>query len=204
MLHRVSQGRLDSIDAGDGLTINSSNHVFINHCEFSMISDGYMDVRYDSSAITVSYNLMDGVAATHHDCSGQHNFISMVAEQSCVSCHHNYFYHGGGRNPKVSGTSNVHLYNNYYDTISYFCANVSAGSQILVENNSYYNARYPHWADGGIVEAAGNVYTGTTTASGTGRDNNGNAFTPPYTYTLDAAAGLTTTIPQKAGLGTLP
>jgi pectate lyase len=188
----------DLIEAGDGLTINTAHHIWIDHCSFSMISDGFMDIRYTSSAITVSYNHIDG--RNSYVCGGQHNFISLVSD-SDVTYDHNYFDHVGGRNPKVTGVSRVHLYDNYYDSVSYFCASSGTSSQLLVQNNYYYNSRYPHWNEGGIIEASGNVYAGTTSTSG--RDTNGDAFTPPYSYSLSSASTLNTSVPAGAGIGKL-
>jgi pectate lyase len=184
------------IEAGDGLTINTSHHIWVDHCKFSMISDGYLDIRYGSSAITVSNNHING--ANVYVCGGQHNFVSLVSG-SQATFHHNYFDHVGGRNPKVTDSATVHLYDNYYDTVSYFCIASNSSSQVLVENNYFYNSNYPHWVDGGALKAIGNVYAGTTSTSH--RDSSGSVFTPPYSYTLEAASGLNTSIPAKAGPG---
>ncbi len=186
------------IEAGDGLTINTSHHVWVDHCSFSMISDGYADIRYGSSAVTLSNNHIDG--RNSYVCGGQHNFVSLVSDSE-VTYHNNYFDHVGGRNPKVTGASKVHLYSNYYDGVSYFCASSGTGAQLLVESNYYYNSRYPHWNEGGILEASGNVYAGTTSTSG--RDTSGDAFTPPYAYTKATASTLNSSVPAGAGIGKL-
>jgi pectate lyase len=186
------------IEAGDGLTINTSHHVWIDRCSFSNISDGYADIRYGSKAVTLSYNHIDG--RNTYVCGGQHNFISLVSD-SDVTFNNNYFDHVGGRNPKVTDVSRVHLYNNYYDSVSYFCASSGASSQLLVENNHYYNSRYPHWNEGGIIEASGNVYAGSTSTGG--RDTSGDAFTPPYSYSKGSASALNSSVPAHAGIGKL-
>jgi pectate lyase len=186
------------IEAGDGFTINSSHHVWLDHNKFSMLSDGYADIRAGSSAITLSNNQIDG--ANPYVCGGQHNFVSLVTD-SQVTYHHNYFNHVGGRNPKVDGASKVHIYNNYYDSVSYFCANSGTGSEVLVQNNNYYNSRYPHWAAGGLIEASGNYYGGTTSTAA--RDNNGNVFDPPYAYSLESVGSLNSSVPARAGIGKL-
>jgi pectate lyase len=192
----ISEINPSLIEAGDALTINTSHHVWVDHCKFSMISDGYLDIRYGSSAVTVSNNVIDGANA--YVCDGQHNFVSLVSD-SQVSYHHNYFDHVGGRNPKATDSATVHLYNNYYNSVSYFCTAANSSAQVLVENNYYYNSNYPHWVDGGTIEASGNVYAGTTSA--THRDSNGTVFNPPYAYTLESASSLNTTVPAKAGPG---
>ena len=188
----------DLIEAGDGLTINTSHHVWVDHNFFSMISDGYMDIRFGSSAVTISNNHFDG--ANPFLCDGQHNFVTLVTDSE-VTYDHNFFDHCGGRNPKVDGASNVHIYSNFYDSISFFCANSGVGSALLVEGNYFLNSSRPHWAEGGLIQAVGNVYAGSTSTDF--RDNNGIVFTPPYPYTPDNVNNLPTTIPALVGPGQL-
>jgi pectate lyase len=182
------------IEAGDAITINDSHHVWLDHCAFSLISDGYMDIRDGSSNITVSYNHIDGQNA--HVCDGQHNFISLVSD-SQATYDHNRFDHVGGRNPKVTGASLVHLYSNGYEGVSYFCASAGAGSEVLVEGNHYFDSRYPHWAEEGKLEASGNQYAGSTSSAG--RDSNADVFAPPYPYTLDPVASLRAALSTQTG-----
>jgi pectate lyase len=191
---RLTEVNPDLIEAGDGITVNGSKNVTIEHCELSMISDGYIDIRYGSSAVTVAHTHI--VGKNPYVCGGQHHYISLVSDSE-ATFHHNYFDHSSGRNPKVSDTSRVHLYSNYYEGISYFCSSASAGSQILVEGNFFRDSRYPHWADGGSVEANGNQYAGSTSSEH--RDDNADVFTPSYQYTLDDVASLPTSVPAQAG-----
>jgi pectate lyase len=159
-----------------------------------MISDGYVDIRAGSRAITLSYNHIDG--ANSFVCDGQHNFVSLVSDSS-VTFDHNHFDHVGGRNPKVTGTAQVHLYSNYYEDVSYFCASAGQGSKLLVEGNYYFNSRYPHWGEGGAIEASGNQYTGTTSTAG--RDQGADLPAPPYAYGLDPVGSLNTALPAQVG-----
>jgi pectate lyase len=191
---RLTEVNPDLIEAGDGITVNGSKNVTVEHCELSMISDGYIDIRYGSSAVTVAYNHI--VGKNPYVCGGQHHYISLVSDSE-ATFHHNFFDHPSGRNPKVSDASRVHLYSNYYEGISYFCSSAAAGSQILVEGNFFRDSRYPHWADGGSVEARGNQYAGSTSSEH--RDNNADVFTPSYQYALDDVAGLPTSVPAQAG-----
>jgi pectate lyase len=195
---KISEVNPDLVEAGDGVTINSSHHVWVDHCEFSMISDGYLDIRYGSSAVTVSNNHI--VGKNQYVCGGQHHYISLVSD-SQATFHHNYFDHPSGRNPKVADDSQVHLYSNYYDGVTYFCANAGTGAEVLVEGNYYKDSRYPHWVDGGQIEASGNQYAGSTSADH--RDSNANLPAPPYSYQLDAVSTLPTSVPAAAGPGDL-
>ncbi|MGC4066432.1 MAG: hypothetical protein QM784_17730 [Polyangiaceae bacterium] len=184
------------MEAGDGLTINTARHVWVGHCKFSMFSDGHFDIRYGSSAVTVSNNHIGGSNA--YVCGGQHNFVSLVSG-SQATFHDNYFDHVGGRNPKMTDSATVYLDDNDYESVSYFCTASNSSSQVLVENDYFYNSNYPHWVEGGALKATGNVYAGTTSA--THLDSSGSVFTPPYSYTLESASALNTTVPSKAGPG---
>ncbi len=86
--------------------------------------------------------------------------------------HHNFFDNGSGRNPKVGGpNSNVHLFNNYWLGISYFCITAQQDGEARVESNYFENSSRPHWlqTDGngtaGIAIDGGNAYTGASVNS---------------------------------------
>ena len=195
---KITEINPDLVEAGDGVTINGSHHVWVDHCELSMISDGFIDIRYASSAVTVSNTHI--VGKNPFVCGGQHNYVSLVSD-SQVTFSRDYFDHSGGRNPKVAGDSQVHVHSSYYEGISYFCASAAAGSQVLIEGNYYLDSRYPHWAEGGSIEATGNRYAGTTSSDH--RDNNAKVFNPPYAYTLSDVAALPQAVPAAVGLGKL-
>jgi pectate lyase len=193
---KITEVNPDLIEAGDGITINASHHVWIDHCELSMISDGYLDIRYGSSAVTVSHTRL--VGQNPYVCGGQHHYVSLVSDAQATFAH-NHFDHSSGRNPKVSDDSEVHLFSNFYEGVSYFCASAGAGAELLAEGNFYLDSRYPHWADGGSVEASGNQYAGTTSSEH--RDSNAAVFEPPYAYELVPVDSLPDTVPMAAGPG---
>lgn len=193
---KLSEVNPDLVEAGDGITINGSHHVWVDHCELSMISDGYLDIRYGSSAVTVSHSHING--RNQYVCGGQHHYISLVSD-SQVTFSHDYFDHPSGRNPKVSGASQVHIHSSYYAGISYFGASAGAGAEVLVEGNYYLDTRYPHWADGGSIEASGNQYAGKTSTDH--RDDNADVFEPPYEYELYPVSSLPESIVASAGPG---
>jgi pectate lyase len=144
--------------------------------------------------VTVSHSRI--VGENPYVCHGQHHYVSLVSD-SQATFDHNYFDHPSGRNPKVSDVSEVHLYSNFYEGVSYFCASAGAGAELLVEGNYYQDSRYPHWADGGLVEASGNAYAGTTSSEH--RDSNAAVFDPPYEYELESVSSLPETISATAG-----
>ena len=189
------------VEAGDGITLNNSSHVWIDHVRFSMISDGHVDIA-DSKNVTLSWNRFDGVNPAV--CGSQHFYTNMVLN-SQVTLHHNFWNKASGRNPKLDGgATRAHLYNNYWLDIPYFAINASNWAQAKVEGNFFANASRPHWNAGlGLIDAPlwSNRYTGISA-------------TDPYRNTGDAVfAGITLypytvdnvdDVPAKVGTGAGP
>lgn len=191
----ISEINPSLVEAGDGVTVDSSNHVWIDHCKFSMISDGYFDIK-SSKGVTVSWNHIVGKNA--YVCGGQHHYISLV-DASTVTYHHNFFDTTSGRNPKVTGASQVHLFANYYKDVTYFCLSAGTGSAALVEGNYFEDSRYPHWSEGGSIEARANSYVGTSSSSSQKRDAGANVFDPPYSYSLETTNDVPSIVTAGAG-----
>jgi pectate lyase len=194
------------VEAGDGITLEESSHIWLDHLLIEQISDGFIDIGSADSTlddyITLSYNHING--RTAYLCGGHHNFVNFV-DNGHVTYHHNWFDNGGGRNPKIGHErSNVHLYNNYWLNITYFCITAQVDAEARVESNYFENALRPHWLqlDGngtaGIAIDSGNVYTGTSNGN-TNRDVGGSVFTVPYTYTKDTAALARTSVMNCSG-----
>jgi pectate lyase len=47
---------------GDGVSIFTASHIWVDHCTLSSCTDGLIDVIHESTAITISNNYM-----SHHD-----------------------------------------------------------------------------------------------------------------------------------------
>lgn len=179
------------IEAGDGFTLTSSKHVWIDHCSFALISDGYIDVGTTADAtsvhpdyITLSWSYIDG--RTPYQCGGQHSFVNF-ANNAKMTWHHNWYDTSSGRNPKLGGAlMQAHLYNNYWLNTTYFCITAAENAQARVESNYFENASRPHWlqAPGAIAIDSGNIYSGSSASST--RDVGGSVFTVPYSYTKDS------------------
>lgn len=183
------------IEAGDAFTLQGSRYVWLDHLRLHDISDGLVDLGSASHNardrnITLSWIHFDG--RTSYQCTGQHSYVNAV-DNSEVTYHHNWFDHGSGRNPKIGQpNSRVHLFNNYWLNISYFCITAQTDSQARVESNYFENSSRPHWrqTDGngtaGIAIDSGNIYTGVSSGS-TSRDTGGTVFTAPYSYSKQTA-----------------
>lgn len=172
------------VEAGDGVTVDDSSHIWIDHVAFSMISDGYTDIS-DSNNVTLSWNRFYGY--NPQVCANQHWYTNLV-DNSRVTFHHNFWDRAAGRNPKIEGNyARTHLYNNYWKNITYFSIGASDGAQVKVENNYFENSARPQWDQGGAYfDASGNVYTGSS-ADDTNKADGSQVFSDLtlYPYSLD-------------------
>lgn len=178
------------VEAGDGITLQGSSHVWVDHVRFADISDGHIDIGVtDHSAndnyITLSWIHFDG--RTPYHCGGQHHYVNLV-DNGMITYHHNFFDHGGGRNPKVSGSAaTVHLFNNYWLAITGHCIQGNVSAQIRIESNYFEDSNEPHRDYDGTSSIAiddGNEYPGSSGAMDTG----GTVFAVPYTYSKETAS----------------
>ncbi|MCE3604747.1 RICIN domain-containing protein [Massilia sp. P8910] len=148
------------VEAGDGITITKSSHVWVDHVHFNLISDGHVDIQ-DSKNVTLSWNRFDGTNPAV--CGNQHHYTNAFSN-SQVTLHHNFWNKTSGRNPKLLGAaSRTHLYNNYWLDVPYFAIGASDHAQVKVEGNFFANTARPHWnEDNALIDAniASDRYTG--------------------------------------------
>ena len=60
-----------------------------------------------------------------------------------VSYHHNWYDHCDSRMPRVRTSSNVHVYNNFYDGVAKYGIGSTLGSSIFSEANYFLNTKIP-------------------------------------------------------------
>lgn len=200
-LHLTNPG---GVGDGDGITIEESSHVWIDHCTFFDCSDGELDITHGSDLVTVSWCKFYYTADTGH------NFVTLVghsdnnggedAGKLHVTFHHNWWStlcHE--RMPRVR-FGRVHLFNNYANCSgNNYCVRASIESEVLVENNFYdgIDTPYEKFDPPGLIRAVGNSTpncTGVQSFSDT-------VFTPPYAYTLDPAGSVPGAVTNFAGAG---
>jgi pectate lyase len=186
--------------AGDGISMNRTSHVWLDHLRFNLISDGHIDM-YDSNNVTLSWNQFKG--ENEAVCGGKHHYTQLISN-SQVTLHHNDWRNISGRNPKIDGAaSRVHLFNNFWKNVTYFSIGVGSGAQAKVEGNYFENAAKPHWDTGnGLIDAdrASNRYTGIS-ASDPDRDTGSTVFGDInlYRYSLDSVNNVPGIVNQSAG-----
>lgn len=164
----------------DGISIKSSQHVWVHHCDIFYGSpgsasdqnkgDGSLDLKDNCQYATFSYN--------HFWDAGKASLCGMTGEsgENWISYHHNWFDHSDSRHPRVRVMS-VHVYNNFYDGISKYGVGATMGASVFVEANYFRNTKRPMMIslqgtdatgdgtfsgeNGGMIKSFGNVFAET-------------------------------------------
>ena len=181
----------------DAVQMDGAHHVWIDHNDLRHMADGLIDVRKDSTNVTVSWNKLSDNNKTF----GIGWTENVVTD---ITIHHNWFRETEQRNPSTDNAAHAHLYNNYLQddpgtTIKSSYGNYSRGSTKMVLENSYFqgmNNPVTKDATAAVVQR-GNTFSGTSGRNESG----GTAFDPKsfYGYTLDRTADVPALL--KAGTG---
>jgi pectin lyase len=175
------------IFAGDAVTINDVDHVWIDHNRFhnigrQMIAGGYEPARN----VTISWNDFDGNNTYSHYCNGKHYWnVLLLSKAQAVTLSHNWFHDFSGRAPKIGGDATiVHVVNNYFQDGSWHALDVADPARVLVEGNVFENVKLPVMAgqhQGFIFGAFGELDAAAQAQckAALGRSCLGNAATPP-------------------------
>ncbi|MGW6737768.1 pectinesterase family protein [Streptomyces sp. NPDC055013] len=181
----------------DAVQMDGAHHVWIDHNDLRHMADGLIDVRKDSTNVTVSWNKLSqnnktfGIGWTENVTTD-------------ITIHHNWIRETEQRNPSTDNAAHAHLYNNFLEdvagtdiTSSY--GNYSRGRTAMVLENSYFQGmNNPVTKDStATLVQRGNVFTGTSGRNESG----GTAFDPKayYSYTLDSAANVPSLLKSGAG-----
>lgn len=129
----------------DGVSIQTTNrNIWVHHNEYfwgkdmggdKTKGDGSVDMKSDSSYITVAYNVF-------HDTGKGMAMGFSDPEQFYVTIHHNFFNASDSRHPRTTKGS-IHVLNNYYYDIEKYGAGVSVGSHVFIENNYFEMTKRP-------------------------------------------------------------
>jgi pectate lyase len=200
------------IEAGDAVTLTAPSDVWVDHCTFKWISDGFIDAGAGTNNVTVSWSHYDGLS--DYACSGHHprasQFIGAVG-----TLHHNFWDHVDSHAPTVAQPgARVHMLDNYTTDDADYAVEASCAAQVLVEGNTFENVAYPtskttctDMTELGSVRApaGSNLYRDNV---GPHRSNGADAsepedavFTPPYSYTVDPPASAWLDVLARAGAG---
>ncbi|WP_221585336.1 pectinesterase family protein [Microbacterium sp. G2-8] len=122
-------GKFDDND-NDGIRVDTSDHVWIDHNDFTRIGDGETDLRKDSTALTLSWNTY----RDHNKAVGVGWTDNVV---TTLTMHHNLISNSYQRNGSIDNVAYGHLYNNHIEGIGQYGTMSRGASQLLVENSSY-------------------------------------------------------------------
>ncbi|MGC5011854.1 RICIN domain-containing protein [Streptosporangium sp. DT93] len=184
----------------DGIQVQYSTRVWIDHNTFSNGYDGAVDVKRASDYVTVSWNKVTNhnksMLLGHDDGNGSEDRGHLR-----VTYHHNWFDATTQRHPRVRFGNPVHVYNNYYGGVSGYGVASTEGAGVLVEGNYFENTDDPyHLGEGdsgpGTLVARNNHFVG----SGSGQAG-GSVASIPYSYSLDTASGVKSIVTSGAGAG---
>ncbi|MFF7789571.1 pectinesterase family protein [Streptomyces sp. NPDC007991] len=181
----------------DAVQMDGAHHVWIDHNDLRHMADGLIDVRKDSTNVTVSWNKLSdnnktfGIGWTEN-------------VKTDITIHHNWFRETEQRNPSTDNAAHAHLYNNFLQDapgtdIKSSYGNYSRGAtKMVLENSLFQGIKNPVIKDSGAtIVQRGNSFSGTSGRNESG----GTAFDPKtyYPYSLDKAADLPSILKSGAG-----
>ncbi|MFE0550001.1 pectinesterase family protein [Streptomyces pilosus] len=181
----------------DAIQMDGAHHVWIDHNDLRNMADGLIDVRKDSTYVTVSWNKLSqnnktfGIGWTENVTTD-------------ITIHHNWIRETEQRNPSTDNAAHAHLYNNFLEDVANTGITSSYGNyargatRMVLENSSFQGIRNPVIKDAtATIVQRGNVFSGTSGRNESG----GTAFDPKayYPYTLDKAADVPSLL--KSGTG---
>ncbi len=201
----------DSMDCqagADAIAVyGGAHHLWFDHLDVSDGSDGNLDVTKASDLVTVSWTKFHYSSVR----AGGHQFSNLIGADDAdktdagklrVTFDHVWWADRVfERMPRVR-FGRVHVFNSLYtSTGNSYCVGGGVDANVLLENNVFAGVDDPIRVSSisnaaTIVVSKGNVYDKTT---GTTADKGGPAFTPPYPYTLDAAALVRASVTASAG-----
>jgi pectate lyase len=129
--------------AVDAINSETSDHVWIDHCDLSRCRDGSIDIKRGSDYVTVSWNRFHD---HHKTCllghSDKPDVRALDRGKLRVTYHHNFFDGTKTRHPRVRFAEGVHVFNNLYRDCDYGVAAVMDAA-VLVEGNVFDNVSKP-------------------------------------------------------------
>ncbi len=135
----------------DGIQADNTHHLWIDHCHFTHLGDGLIDLRKVTDYVTVSYCKL----SDHNKAFG----IGWTDESDFrIGIHHCWIDNTNQRNPSFD-MGIGHLYNNYLNNIASY-GNQSRGTgRIIVENSVFENTKDPlSFRDEGQLYARNNQF----------------------------------------------
>ncbi|KAK0701899.1 pectin lyase fold/virulence factor [Lasiosphaeria miniovina] len=191
---------------GDGLTIENSTNVWVDHCEFYSAQtsdkdryDGLIDIVHGSDYVTVSntyfHDHWKASLIGHSDSNGAQDTGRLH-----VTYAKNYWHSCNSRGPSIRfGTA--HIFNSYYVNMS-SAINTRMGAQVLAESNAFRDVRSPITSvdskEVGYAIALDNDLGGRRDAAPAG-NLTAASVAAHYNYTLLGPAAVAVRVPGETG-----
>ncbi|WP_426227422.1 pectinesterase family protein [Pseudarthrobacter sp. DSP2-3-2b1] len=176
----------------DGLQLDTTHHVWVDHMKFQRMGDGLIDTRKDSDLVTYSWN----VFADNNKALGVGWSANAVTR---MTVHHNWIRNTTQRNFSLDNTAAAHVYNNYLQDIGQYGMMGRNAAKVVLEGNTFTAVQDPVVAKDPATEVVNrdNIFNGTRGR----KDNVGAAFDPTqyYTYQKDDAARVPEIVAAGAG-----
>jgi pectate lyase len=184
----------------DAINVEYSTRVWIDHNSFANGSDGAVDVKRASDHVTVSWNKFTDHNKTmllgHDDDNGGEDRGKLR-----VTYHHNWFDGTQQRHPRVRFGNPVHVYNNYYGGVTDYGVASTMEAGVLVEGNFFENTEDPFHRGEGDSPGANLVARNNHFVNSGPGDAGGSVRSIPYSYALDSASTVKSTVTSGAGTG---
>jgi len=126
-------GKFDTND-NDGIRVDTSHHVWIDHCEFMQLGDGQVDIRKNSTNVTVSWTIF----RDHNKTLGVGWTDDLV---TTLTLHHNRFSNVHQRNGSIDQVKIGHAYNCWLEGVSSYGMASRGATQLLIEHSVFVSAR---------------------------------------------------------------
>lgn len=136
------------VEEKDGLTVDRSHNIWIDHCSFTdspssdpngNYHDGLLDVKKGSYNVTISYNHF----SNHRKTALLGHSIKETGDSLIkVTYYANWFDGTYSRHPRTR-YGRVHLLNNLYTNIGGYGVGVTCAAQVLLEGNYFENTASP-------------------------------------------------------------
>ncbi|GAA2674516.1 MULTISPECIES: RICIN domain-containing protein [Actinosynnema] len=175
----------------DGIQIDSSNKVWIDHNTITRMNDGLIDSRKDTTNLTVSWNVL----ADNNKSFGIGWTDNVTAR---ITIHHNWIRDTNQRNPSTDNVAYAHLYNNYLQNVKSYGNYARGGTKMVLENSYFDKVKDPYYRD----DTAQLKQSGNVVVNSSGKQQSGGAAFDPktfYSYTLDPAAEIPKILGTYAG-----
>ncbi|KAG9044378.1 hypothetical protein FS837_008244 [Tulasnella sp. UAMH 9824] len=131
---------------GDAINLSGASKVWIDHNYFARVGRQFIVSHYDpNTGITISNNYFDGQTSYSASCNGHHYWVFLfLGEADQLTIMQNHIYYTSGRGPHIGGYTGaykqqLHLVNNYYDSVAGHAIDAGVNSWVLAEGN-YFKA----------------------------------------------------------------